>query len=343
MKEFINNNNNKSNGNGNNNDNGDDSKETYCYEEELEIKRIEEEIERRRLKKERKDYLRNKRKMESIRSWKKIIYYLNRDEVPTTKEGKYIYIFLLNKNEMFVCLYINAQIYSSPNNEGMDGQDSSNIIKYICVCLLYGACIIIDLCWLLGHNKHNWSSCQMAMTKIIVAAYMAKWRLIVCQLLWMYGVELAEDNISNPDYEFICYYNNNKTAYDYGRLKCAYTHLIYLPNPFCELLVFGLLLRSKSKKSTKRKTFFIQNQQSSNAKFSFLQTFFRKEYYQKERTNGRRDKGQEYNIKCGKKFDKMKNELKCVSVHLGIDKNKSNDLWPTKFKSEMQVSTTTMV
>ncbi|ETO05584.1 hypothetical protein RFI_31812 [Reticulomyxa filosa] len=147
MKEFINNNNNKSNGNGNNNDNGDDSKETYCYEEELEIKRIEEEIERRRLKKERKDYLRNKRKMESIRSWKKIIYYLNRDEVPTTKEGKYIYIFLLNKNEMFVCLYINAQIYSSPNNEGMDGQDSSNIIKYICVCLLYGACIIIDLCW----------------------------------------------------------------------------------------------------------------------------------------------------------------------------------------------------
>ncbi|ETO34804.1 hypothetical protein RFI_02283 [Reticulomyxa filosa] len=85
MKEFItiNNNNNK------------------IDDDEEEIKRIEEEMERRRLKKEIEDYL---RKIESIRSGKKIIYYLNRDEIP--KEGKYIYIFLLNKNEVFVCLFV---------------------------------------------------------------------------------------------------------------------------------------------------------------------------------------------------------------------------------------------
>ncbi|ETO07731.1 hypothetical protein RFI_29659, partial [Reticulomyxa filosa] len=71
-------------------------------DDEEEIKRIEEDIERRRLEKKIEDYL---RKIEKISMKKKIIYYLNMD-IPNTKEGKYIYIFLLNKNEVFVCVCI---------------------------------------------------------------------------------------------------------------------------------------------------------------------------------------------------------------------------------------------
>ncbi|ETN99886.1 hypothetical protein RFI_37581, partial [Reticulomyxa filosa] len=78
---------------GNNNDNVDDDDE--------------EEIERRRLEKKIEDYL---RKIEKIRMKKKIIYYLNRD-IPNTKEGKYIYIFLLNRNELFVCVCIEKICY----------------------------------------------------------------------------------------------------------------------------------------------------------------------------------------------------------------------------------------